>query len=160
MIMHYRVAAILISTLASTSVLAFPKLNSLGSDDLAGLVGQTLSQSKATQDLLTQFTSQLPLSPQQAGGGVATLLTQAQNNLTADQSNELNQLIPSLNELTGLIPNQNLSTILQRKEVNQAFNTLGLDASMVEQFVPVLMQYLTQQGASQNLLESLGKLWQ
>ncbi|EEX66236.1 MULTISPECIES: DUF2780 domain-containing protein [Vibrio] len=158
--MHYRVAAILISTLASTSVLAFPKLNSLGSDDLAGLVGQTLSQSKATQDLLTQFTSQLPLSPQQAGGGVATLLTQAQNNLTADQSNELNQLIPSLNELTGLIPNQNLSTILQRKEVNQAFNTLGLDASMVEQFVPVLMQYLTQQGASQNLLESLGKLWQ
>lgn len=85
--MHYRVAAILISTLASTSVLAFPKLNSLGSDDLAGLVGQTLSQSKATQDLLTQFTSQLPLSPQQAGGGVATLLTQAQNNLTADQSN-------------------------------------------------------------------------
>ncbi|PAR28764.1 hypothetical protein CGT95_04200 [Vibrio metoecus] len=160
MIMHYRVAAILISTLASTSVLAFPKLNSLGSDDLAGLVGQTLSQSKATQDLLTQFTSQLPLTPQQAGGGVATLLTQAQNNLTADQSNELNQLIPSLNELTGLIPNQNLSTILQRKEVNQAFNTLGLDASMVEQFVPVLMQYLTQQGASQNLLESLGKLWQ
>ncbi|KDO13855.1 DUF2780 domain-containing protein [Vibrio metoecus] len=158
--MHYRVAAILISTLASTSVLAFPKLNSLGSDDLAGLVGQTLSQSKATQDLLTQFTSQLPLSPQQAGGGVATLLTQAQNNLTADQSNELNQLIPSLNELIGLIPNQNLSTILQRKEVNQAFNTLGLDASMVEQFVPVLMQYLTQQGASQNLLESLGKLWQ
>lgn len=158
--MHYRVAAILISTLASTSVLAFPKLNSLGSDDLAGLVGQTLSQSKATQDLLTQFTSQLPLSPQQAGGGVATLLTQAQNNLTADQSNELNQLIPSLNELTELIPNQNLSTILQRKEVNQAFNTLGLDASMVEQFVPVLMQYLTQQGASQNLLESLGKLWQ
>ncbi|HHI5410411.1 DUF2780 domain-containing protein [Vibrio metoecus] len=158
--MHYRVAAILISTLASTSVLAFPKLNSLGSDDLAGLVGQTLSQSKATQDLLTQFTSQLPLTPQQAGGGVATLLTQAQNNLTADQSNELNQLIPSLNELTGLIPNQNLSTILQRKEVNQAFNTLGLDASMVEQFVPVLMQYLTQQGASQNLLESLGKLWQ
>ncbi|MCR9385810.1 DUF2780 domain-containing protein [Vibrio metoecus] len=158
--MHYRVAAILISTLASTSVLAFQKLNSLGSDDLAGLVGQTLSQSKATQDLLTQFTSQLPLSPQQAGGGVATLLTQAQNNLTADQSNELNQLIPSLNELTGLIPNQNLSTILQRKEVNQAFNTLGLDASMVEQFVPVLMQYLTQQGASQNLLESLGKLWQ
>ncbi|MEI2564069.1 DUF2780 domain-containing protein [Vibrio metoecus] len=158
--MHYRVAAILISTLASTSVLAFPKLNSLGSDDLAGLVGQTLSQSKATQDLLTQFTSQLPLTPQQAGGGVATLLTQAQNNLTADQSNELNQLIPSLNELTELIPNQNLSTILQRKEVNQAFNTLGLDASMVEQFVPVLMQYLTQQGASQNLLESLGKLWQ
>lgn len=158
--MHYRVAAILISTLASTSVLAFPKLNSLGSDDLAGLVGQTLSQSKATQDLLTQFTSQLPLTPQQAGGGVATLLTQAQNSLTADQSNELNQLIPSLNELSGLIPNQNLSTILQRKEVNQAFNALGLDASMVEQFVPVLMQYLTQQGASQNLLESLGKLWQ
>ncbi|MCO4787731.1 hypothetical protein DK293_01705, partial [Vibrio cholerae] len=45
-------------------------------------------------------------------------------------------------------------------EVNQAFNTLGLDASMVEQFVPVLMQYLTQQGASQDLLASLGKLWQ
>ncbi|CSB74018.1 VcgC [Vibrio cholerae] len=70
------------------------------------------------------------------------------------------QLIPNLNDLNGLIPNQNLSTILQRKEVNQAFNTLGLDASMVEQFVPVLMQYLTQQGASQDLLASLGKLWQ
>lgn len=73
---------------------------------------------------------------------------------------ELLQLIPNLNDLNGLIPNQNLSTILQRKEVNQAFNTLGLDASMVEQFVPVLMQYLTQQGASQDLLASLGKLWQ
>ncbi len=148
--MHYRFTALLISTLASTSALAFPDLKSLGSNDLAGLVGETLSQSKATQELLTQFTSQFPLSPQQAGGGVATLLAQAQNNLNADQKSELLQLIP----------NQNLSTILQRKEVNQAFNTLGLDASMVEQFVPVLMQYLTQQGASQDLLASLGKLWQ
>ncbi|WP_200855793.1 DUF2780 domain-containing protein, partial [Klebsiella pneumoniae] len=87
-------------------------------------------------------------------------LAQAQNNLNADQKSELLQLIPNLNDLNGLIPNQNLSTILQRKEVNQAFNTLGLDASMVEQFVPVLMQYLTQQGASQDLLASLGKLWQ
>ncbi|CSI75544.1 Protein of uncharacterised function VcgC/VcgE (DUF2780) [Vibrio cholerae] len=82
---------------------------------------------------MTQFTSQFPLSPQQAGGGVATLLAQAQNNLNADQKSELLQLIPNLNDLNGLIPNQNLSTILQRKEVNQAFNTLGLDASMVEQ---------------------------
>ncbi|TXX52353.1 DUF2780 domain-containing protein [Vibrio cholerae] len=160
MIMHYRFTALLISTLASTSALAFPDLKSLGSNDLAGLVGETLSQSKATQELLTQFTSQFPLSPQQAGGGVATLLAQAQNNLNADQISELLQLIPNLNDLNGLIPNQNLSTILQRKEVNQAFNTLGLDASMVEQFVPVLMQYLTQQGASQDLLASLGKLWQ
>ncbi len=88
------------------------------------------------------------------------MLAQAQNNLNADQKSELLQLIPNLNDLNGLIPNQNLSTILQRKEVNQAFNTLGLDASMVEQFVPVLMQYLTQQGASQDLLASLGKLWQ
>ncbi|ENM5729400.1 DUF2780 domain-containing protein [Vibrio mimicus] len=158
--MHYRFTALFITTLASASALAFPSLNSLGSNDLAGLVGQTLSQSKATQDLLNQFTSQLPLTPQQAGGGVATLLTQAQNHLNTEQSSELNQLIPNLNELNGLIPNQNLSTILQRKEVNQAFNALGLDASMVEQFVPVLMQYLTQQGASQNLLESLSKLWQ
>lgn len=63
----------------------FPDLKSLGSNDLAGLVGETLSQSKATQELLTQFTSQFPLSPQQAGGGVATLLAQAQNNLNADQ---------------------------------------------------------------------------
>ncbi|MEK6212827.1 MAG: DUF2780 domain-containing protein, partial [Vibrio fluvialis] len=39
------------------------------------------------------------------------------------------------------------------------FEQLGLDSSMVSQFAPLLLQYLTGQGASEGLLSSLSSLW-
>ncbi|WP_237667827.1 DUF2780 domain-containing protein, partial [Vibrio sp. V42_P2S4T144] len=43
--------------------------------------------------------------------------------------------------------------------VKSAFDTLGLDPSMISQFAPVILDYLNKQGASEGLLSSLGGLW-
>ncbi len=43
--------------------------------------------------------------------------------------------------------------------VNDVFEKIGLDPSMVAQFAPIILGYLTDQGASSGLLNSLSSLW-
>jgi hypothetical protein len=44
-------------------------------------------------------------------------------------------------------------------DVNKAFGALGMDSGMVSQFVPVILQYLGQQGASGSALSALSGVW-
>jgi len=81
-------------------------------------------------------------------------------NLTR-RSSELETLLPGLNQLTSLSESSSaIAKIADMEAVNNVFNKLGLDSSMVSQFAPLVLQYLTSQGASSDLLGSLSSLWQ
>ncbi len=155
---------IIVATVFS-SIITFPSyafLNKLtNSDDLSSMVSSSLSQVESNSALLTQITSQLPVSDSQAAGGVGSLLTLAQNQLSESNSTELGTLLPGLDQLTSLTGSSStLSSITNLESVNKVFNQLGLDSSMVSQYAPIILQYLTSQGASSDLLGSLSALWQ
>lgn len=155
---------LMLGTLISAPSYAFLNLGS-SNDDLASMVSNTLNQAESNSSLISQVTSQLPVSGQQATGGVGALLSLAQNQLSESNSEELTKLIPGMDQLTSLNLSGSsgstdiLSSIQNMESVNKVFEQLGLDSSMVSQFAPVLLQYLTGQGASDGLLSSLSSLW-
>jgi hypothetical protein len=156
--------SIIVTVLASTIFTApsYAFLSKLSeSNDLSSMVSNTLSQTESNSALLTQITSQLPVSQTQAAGGVGSLLALAQNQLSDSNSSELETLLPGLNQLTSLSESSSaIAKIADMEAVNNVFNKLGLDSSMVAQFAPLVLQYLTSQGASSDLLGSLSSLWQ
>ncbi|MCF7363310.1 MULTISPECIES: DUF2780 domain-containing protein [Vibrio] len=156
--------SIIVTVLASTIFTApsYAFLSKLSeSNDLSSMVSSTLSQTESNSALLTQITSQLPVSQTQAAGGVGSLLALAQNQLSDSNSSELETLLPGLNQLTSLSESSSaIAKIADMEAVNNVFNKLGLDSSMVSQFAPLVLQYLTSQGASSDLLGSLSSLWQ
>ncbi|WP_154180452.1 DUF2780 domain-containing protein [Vibrio furnissii] len=155
---------LMLGTLISAPSYAFLNFGS-SNDDLASMVSNTLNQAESNSSLISQVTSQLPVSGQQATGGVGALLSLAQNQLSESNSEELTKLIPGMDQLTSLNLSGSsgstdiLSSIQNMESVNKVFEQLGLDSSMVSQFAPVLLQYLTGQGASDGLLSSLSSLW-
>ncbi|EGR0692645.1 DUF2780 domain-containing protein [Vibrio parahaemolyticus] len=122
---------------------------------LMDMVSQGLNaESSPLTELLT---SQLPVSTEQAAGGSSALIALAQSQLSKQNSTELQSLLPGLSNLKGA--QSLLGNIESLSAVQNAFNALGLDPSMISQFAPVILGYLNEQGASEGLLKSLSGLW-
>lgn len=123
--------------------------------------------------LITALGSGLNVTPQQAVGGTGALLGLARNKLSGSDYGQLSQSVPGLDQLAGTnaLGNLGLGNVLGNSggsalgnvqsmgDVNKAFSALGMNSSMVGQFVPVILQYLGQQGASGSVLQSLGSVW-
>jgi hypothetical protein len=166
--------------LAATPVFAF-NLN----DAANAVSGATGGQQKATAapeaaGLLNTLGTQLNVTPQQAVGGTGALLGLAKNKLTGNDYSSLNQSVPGLDQLSGTtalgslgglgsmlggnsssnsVLSSALGNVQSMGDVNKAFSALGMDSSMVSQFVPVILQYLGQQGASGSALSALSGVW-
>ncbi|WP_306331604.1 DUF2780 domain-containing protein [Vibrio injensis] len=161
---HTLLNTLLLSTLLSSAPsMAFLKLGGQSNQDLATLVGSGLLETKQHTTLINQVKNQLPISDQQAGGGVAALLALANNQLPQQNQTELNTVIPNLGQLTQLglsTTNVSPSAMTHLKDVTNVFNQLGLDANMIAQFTPIIIQYLTSQGAGSSLVGALQSMWQ
>jgi len=115
-----------------------------------------VSTESASNDLMTSLTSQLGVTESQAAGGTAALLAMASQSLSDTDSSLLNSIVPA--GLSDSLTSQMLSQITDMDGVQKAFSALGLDASMVQQFAPIILQYVTANGGS-SLIDSLTKLW-
>ncbi|WCE29448.1 DUF2780 domain-containing protein [Vibrio sp. SCSIO 43137] len=133
------------------------KLDSSALTSLAGtLTGEADTQNSSP--IVDMLSGQLGVSTQQATGGAGALLALASNSLSESDSSELSSLIPGMSALQNSAPGlMGMATNLSA--VNNVFSSLGLDPAMVSQFAPLILQYLTSQGASSGLLSSLGSLW-
>ncbi len=140
----------------------------------AAVVGTTDSNLGQASQLIEQLTGQLGVSKTQAIGGSAALLAAAKSQLGSGQFNQLSNQAPGVDGL--LSSAQALSggqSMLSRLSgmgghgqggntsslTSSAFSMLGMDAGMVSQFAPVMLNYLGQEGVSSNLLGSLGSIW-
>jgi hypothetical protein len=121
--------------------------------------GDEEQASVATNPLTELLAGQLGVSTEQAAGGAGALLSMASSQLSGDQATELANMIPGGDALTSAIP-AGLGSLLGNTEgLNQVFSALGMDARMVSQFIPVVLQFVGDQGASAGLVEALGKVW-
>lgn len=134
--------------------------SSLGSiANMASSLSTSSVNTQSNSPVVEALTSQLDVSSAQATAGSGALLALASSQLSSDNSSELSSLIPGLSGLESSVPGLS-SMASSMGSVTQVFEGLGMDASMVTQYVPVLMQYLSSQGASSGLMSSLGSLWQ
>jgi hypothetical protein len=174
------------AALATLMVLAATPVFAFNLNDAANAVsGATGGQQKATAapeaaGLLNALGTQLNVTPQQAVGGTGALLGLAKNKLTTNDYSQLSQSVPGLDQLSGTKAlgslgglggmlggssggnsaiNSALGNVQSMGDVNKAFNAMGMDSNMVGQFVPVILQYLGQQGASGSALSALSGVW-
>ncbi|MDO6500799.1 DUF2780 domain-containing protein [Photobacterium sanguinicancri] len=139
----------------STAANAFSFSDLFGGDD-----EKTEAASEVLSNPLTDMlTSQLGISNEQAAGGAGALLSLASKQLTGDQASELTNMIPGAEGLADSLPAGLGSMITNADSLNKVFATLGMDPSMVSQFIPVVMQFMGDQGASAGLMEAVGKIW-
>ncbi|MCG9680323.1 DUF2780 domain-containing protein [Vibrio sp. Isolate24] len=154
-------ALVLLPIILSTSFSSYAFLNlgkeNIDSNALTGLLGEKMSDTQSQSPLTNALASNLSISAEQAATGSAALLSLAQNQLPANQSAELTESIPGLSSLSSLggITDQ----VQSISAVNDIFAKIGLESSMISQFTPIILEYLSGQGASSGLMASLEELW-
>ncbi|GAA5193696.1 DUF2780 domain-containing protein [Ferrimonas gelatinilytica] len=143
----------------------------------AVMEGDEAVSSKATQgsgqdSLVDTLTSRLGVSDQQASGGAGALLALAQASLSGEEWGQLTSLIPQAGALAGKVDlsqfdGGTLGTLEDllgddkgpsMANVMGAFDNLGLDVTSISSFVPVILDYLQQQGGAE-LVDTLTQLW-
>lgn len=153
---------------------------------VSGMTGSGTPQSNAQAQALGLIgqLDELGVTPAQAVGGSGALLQLAKQQLPSADYAQLAKSVPGLDKLTGdsgleqLGQLSALSGLLGKSDtavssqaasavdnvqslpdVKQAFSALGMDAGLVGQFAPILLQYLGNQGVGGPLLQSLGSIW-
>lgn len=135
------------------------------------------SAAAQSAELVNKLTA-LNVTPEQAVGGTGALLELARNQLPSTDYSQLLQSVPALKELDGgglvsqasaiggllgksnpLAKQPTQNSIQSLGAVAQQFSGLGMDAGMVSQFAPVLLQFIGNQGVGQPLLGTLTSLW-
>ena len=152
--------------LVSSIYLLAPNANAFGLNDALNTGAMALSPttevSGEAQQLIGQLTNDLGVTQTQAVGGTGALLQLAQNQLGQDAINNLSGEASGLSSLLGGgggLAEGLLSNISSMDGVQSAFSALGMDAAMVQQFVPVILGFLGNQGAGSSLLGQLQGLW-
>ncbi|MCF6757001.1 DUF2780 domain-containing protein [Pseudomonas balearica] len=153
---------------------------------VSGITGNGTTQSTSqTQALgLIGQLDELGVTPAQALGGSGALLQLAKQQLSSTDYAQLAKSAPGIDKLTGDSGLERLGQlgaltgllgksdtrvdaqtaaavddVQSLADVNQAFSALGMDAGMVGQFAPILLQYLGSQGVGGSLLQSMGGIW-
>lgn len=167
-------------TLALALTLTASAANAFSLGDAAKLTSAVAApDSSAAQSAeLVNRLSALNVSPEQAVGGTSALLNLAKNQLPSTDYSQLLSNVPALADLSGgglgsqigavsgLLGKPNplgggsaQSNMQSLGDVSNAFSGLGMDAGMVSQFAPVLLEFIGGQGVGQPLLGSLASLW-
>ncbi len=125
------------------------------------------------QDSLTDtLVKKLSISTEQAQGGAGALFQLAKSNLDTEQFSEISKAVPEMDSLLGAASNQsnvssnlagNVASVLGDNSaygdlavLGSAFKDLNLSPDMVDQFVPVVVDYVrTNSGdLTANILQS------
>ena len=151
--------------------------------------GGNSAKSDQTVQALALLTKaqQMGVKPEQAAGGVGAMLSLAKNQLTPNDYAALTQQVPGINKVTGagaltqlsqfsaknpqlqaLVGQINpvskdakvaVSNVTNQSQLNSAFEALGMNSSLIQEFAPLITQYLGQQGVASPLLTTLSTLW-
>ncbi|WBA07585.1 DUF2780 domain-containing protein [Salinivibrio kushneri] len=149
----------------SSLVFATPSYALFGQGDkttdvMTQMATQFADEQASQSPLVQSITEQVDVSSTQAAGGASALLAMAANSLTGNNQQELASLRPDLSSLSSLLGDSGVSNnISSLSSLYSVAEKLGINAATLQQFVPIILEYLGQQGASQGLLSSLTQLW-
>lgn len=101
----------------------------------------------ASNPLIGTLTSALGVTPLQAAAGTAAILNDTKSKMSPSDFSTLTKQVPQVNTLLSAVPSGVLSNA---GGVGSQFSMLGMDASMVDKFSPLILKYL-QNGAKPSM---------
>lgn len=102
-----------------------------------------LDQSLTSNPLIKNLTTSLGVTPTQALGGTAAIINNAKTNMKPADFSALTKQVPQAGTLLGAAP----AGLLAMGNLPSQFSFLGMDASMITKFTPMVLEYL-QSGAT------------
>ena len=153
---------ILATLLFSVSLQAFSlgdAASAISTIDAATNTQKSASSTKkdTSSGLIGMLTSQLGVSDKQASGGVGSILSYAQKELSKSDYSTLANAIPNASSLLSMAPKASsaMSALGSLGGSNggmaalaSQFSSLGLDSAMVSKFVPVILDYFKKSNAT------------
>lgn len=140
-------------SLAIASFLLFSTFESANALDFGSLMQSVapVAQSAApiadsaltSNPLIKNITSSLGVTPTQAIGGAAAVINDAKGNMKPADFTTLTKQVPQAGALLNAAP----SGLLGLGSLSSQFSFLGMDASMIDKFSPLVLEYL-QSGAT------------
>lgn len=124
---------------------------------LFALLTLSFSAQAGSTDLVGMLTEQLGISKEQAAGGSGAIFDYAKDNLSADDFATVAQGVPDMDGLLSAAPREESSSALGQASsmlggsggslgglatLASSFETLGLDADMVQKFLPIVSDYV------------------
>ncbi len=102
-----------------------------------------LDESLTSNPLIKNLTTSLGVTPTQAVGGTAAIINNAKTNMKPADFTSLTKQVPQAGTLLGAAP----AGLLGMGNLTSQFSFLGMDASMITKFTPLVLEYL-QSGAT------------
>lgn len=124
-------------------------------------------------DLITQLTQNLGVTQNQAQEGTGMIMKMAKDNLPAGEFGQIVDCVPNVENLIKMAPEVSgtekaLGNIAQSSvpgvggatnlgSLTNGFSKIGLDSSMVQRFVPIVLSFVQSKGGetTRNILEKL-----
>ncbi|PLY09906.1 MAG: hypothetical protein C0626_07500 [Arcobacter sp.] len=111
-------------------------------DQLTDIVSKETSKTVSENNLMTSITKNIDITPTQATSGVATILQYAKTQMPNTDYETVLKEVPALSNLnSSSLTDSLLGSITSLESVQTAFKTLGLDPSLISQFVPLIIDY-------------------
>lgn len=129
----------------------------------AGMAGSVLGGAPASPipALVSILIQQLGITPVQAMGGAGSIFSVAQQSMTPSNFGIVSKAVPGMETLLAAAPAANSTSLMggaanalggsslgNMAALASSFQSLGMDSSMMGQFIPVVMQYVQGQGGS------------
>jgi hypothetical protein len=110
----------------------------------------TTSSDTKSNSLVDTVSSSLGVTNTQAVGGITALLSSAASNMSKDDVNSLTTKVPELSSFMGGDSSTSnlLSSIASNATVQEQFSALGLDASMIAKFTPLILNFINSEAGS------------
>ena len=115
-------------------------------------------QIPAIVDVLVQ---QLGVTPAQASGGAGSIFSMAQQVMTPSNFGLVSKAVPGMDQLLAAVPAAGATNLMggaagtlgggslgNMVALAGSFQSLGMDSGMMSQFLPVILDYLQNQGGS------------
>lgn len=102
-----------------------------------------LDDSLTSNPLIKKLTNSLGVTPTQAVGGTAAIINNAKSNMKPTDFTALTKQVPQAGTLLGAAP----AGLLGMGTLGSQFSFLGMDASIISKFTPLVLEYL-QSGAT------------
>ena len=137
---------------------------------VAGAVAEAAPAAVQTPGLVDILVQQLRITPEQASGGAGSIFSMAQRGMTPSNFGLVSKAVPGMDQLLAAVPASGATNLMGNAAsalgggsgignmigLANSFQSLGLSSGMMNQFFPVILDYVQNQGGStvMSLLQS------
>ena len=132
------------------TLLSLMFITNVNAFDLGSIASSMTSSDTKENSLVDTISSSLGVTNTQATGGITALLGSASTNMSKEDTDALTTKVPALSSFMGSDSSTSsmLTSLASNATVQEQFSALGLDASMVAKFTPIILNFINSEAGT------------